>query len=1179
MNDPLCTACAHHNPPGAAFCEACGADLGASWCSCAACGHVGRAGARFCAACGAAHPRPPAPDQCRSCYGPLRPADRYCGACGRPVGGAPAAVEPGAHPLRPPVPVWTAPFVAAVPVEAPAPAQAREPSGADEERKLVTVLFADVSGFTSMSEKLDPEQVRDVMDQCFERLTREIVSRGGTIDKYIGDAVMAYFGAPVAHEDDAPQSVRAALGMLTALEQFSRELEAAHGLTLTMRIGLNTGKVLAGLVGGEGHKDFTIYGDTVNTASRLEHAAEPGTVLISHDTYLAVRGWFEVIELPPLKVKGKEKPLHVYRAVQERLRPSALGMRGVRGVDVPMVGRDLELRGLMEWYAEVQREGRARVVTVTGQGGIGKSRLVAEASLRWAREEPALRLFKGRVLPPGSGAPFNVLGDLVADLLGDDLGDGEALRSATVAARAEAGGADAVDADALARLLGGDQPGATAERELQLARALRATRALIERQAATRPTILICEDIHWSVDPLLDFVDHLGATLELPLLVLCLSRPELFERRPLWAEAKAHQLRVDVRPLSDMAAAELVHLIFQRLPEVPPQLVDTIVGRAGGNPFYIEELAKMLLETGLVRRGDDADAPWTLADGWAEHIDIPPSIHGLIQARVDALPREERTVLQRAAVVGRVFWSGAVARLTGREVTPELGSLRGRELLVQREASDIPAEAELQFRNALLHEVVYDRILHRDRRPLHAEAATWLEAAAGGPEGARSFPRYPLHLERAGRKAEAVEAYAVAAERARSQLANGDALELLRAAMLQLDEPAVSAQVPAARRLALLRALGEVADQAAAYDEALSAFERADGLCDDAGATADERAELRCGTGDVHVRRGDLKAAQEKAQEALELLGGDRRSPVRARALELLGRAWFYRGEYDKAMVRCQEALRAEPDPRLRAQTLRTLSMIHIRRGDLDASQRCVTEALAVARELGDELLLGRMTLMQGNIHNLRGEADKAIDEYDRTRKAAERLGDLHTARMCHNNLGELFLELDRWEEAAEPLERSITLCNVLGVRNQVSDTHRLLGEVRLRFGDVAAARSSGARALALAVETGERSFEAEAERFLGQVALAEGGAETLDEAEAHLARAADILVVLGSEVLLGKCLYHFGSSLLNVDAGARAAEVRVRARAHLERAREVFHRLGMEGDLARTEEALARGA
>lgn len=1147
--DTKCTACSHDNPAGSAWCEACGGELAVAWCDCTACGHQGRPGARFCAACGSRLPRPPGPDQCCACEAMLRPSDRFCASCGTAVHGAP--------PERP-APLVTA---ARAPRTAPPPAPPRdELPAAEEERKLVTVLFADVSGFTAMSERLDPEQVRDIMDQCFERLTREIVSRGGTIDKYIGDAVMAYFGVPVAHEDDAPQAVRAALGMLAALGAFSRELEQRHGLTLSMRIGLNTGKVLAGLVGGEGHKDFTIYGDTVNTASRLEHAAETGTVLISHDTYLAVRGWFELVELPPIKVKGKDKPLRVYRAVQERLRPSALGMRGIEGIDVPMVGREQELRALQECYAAVQREGRARVVTVTGQGGIGKSRLVAEASLRWVRGEPALNLLKGRVLPPGSGAPLNLLRDLANDLLDDPAAD-------VLADRAEAAGAAGTDAQALALLLGGVSPEDPAERELQLARALRATRVLLERRAASGPTIVVCEDIHWAPDAVLDFIDHLGATLELPVLLLCLSRPELFERRRLWAD-KAHQLRIDVRPLTEEAASELLLLILHRVERVPPALVDAVVGRAGGNPYYLEELVKVMLETGVLRRG--GGEPWTLADDWAEHLDIPASIHGLIQSRVDALPRAERAVLQAAAVVGRVFWSGAVARLAGKDVAQAVDSLRDRDLCVGREATAVPGDEELQFRNALLHEVVYDRILHRDRRPMHAQAAEWLEGAVG-PDRARTFPRYALHLERAGRPSDALRAYAAAAERARAQYANGEALELLRAAVALLETAAD--QVDARSQLALLQSMGEVGDLAAAYDDATAAFERALALCDAAAATPEERAALRCGLGDVQVRRGDLEAARREGQAALSLVvdlaGGD----VRARALELLGRASFYRGDYEPALQRCEEALRARPGARLRAQTLRTLSMVRIRRGELEASQRCVSEALGIARSLGDELLTGRMTLMQGNLHNLRGEADKAIEAYDRTRKGAERLGDLHTARMCHNNLGELLLELDRREEAVEPLERSITLCSVLGVRNQVSDTWRLLGEVRLHGGDVAGARECGERALAMAQETGEKSFAAEAERFLGQVTLAEGGA--LEDAEAHLHRAEALFTSLGSEVLLGKSLYHFAASLLRVPQGGDGA-LRARARAHLSRARDLFGKLGMEGDRARAEEALA---
>ena len=1154
MVDPLCTACAHPNPPGSRFCEDCGADLGSSYCTCPACGRVGRPGARHCTACGARNPRPPAPDECLCCRARFRPGDRFCAACGASL----VSGQEGAPRLAGPA----VPRVEALP-EAPA----------DEERKLVTVLFADVSGFTAMSEKLDPEQVRDIMDRCFEALTREITSRGGTIDKYIGDAVMAYFGVPVAHEDDAPQSVRAALGMQEALRRFVNDLEQQHGLSLAMRIGLNTGKVLAGLVGGEGHKDFTIYGDTVNTASRLEHAAQVGTVLISHDTYLAVRGWFELLELEPIKVKGKERPLQVYRVVQERLRPSALGMRGIEGVDVPMVGRDVELRVVLEWFAEVQREGRAHIVTATGQAGIGKSRLVAEASLRWARELGDLVIIKGRALPPGSGAPLRMVRDLIDDL----LFEGEPGRDG-VAAAAHAAGVDATDAAALEAILGGDDAhvASAQERELLLRRAFRGLRRLIERRAGTGRAILICEDVHWAPDTLLDFIDHLGASLELPVLVLALSRPELFDRRPLWTEAKPHLHRVDLRPLSELAAQELLALILHRVPSVPPELVDMIVARAGGNPFFLEEIVKVLLETGVLRRGATPEEPWALDASWRDHLDIPASIQGLLQSRVDALPREEKLVLQRAAIFGRTFWAAGVGRLMGRDVSAELASLRSRELLVAREASAFHGEQELVFRNSLLHEVVYDRILHRDRRALHEAAGAWLEEVAGGRAEAERLPSFALHKERAGRPIEAITAYLRAGEGARAQFANPEARDLYRRAVDLLAEPATGEAVSPATKAALFGALGEVCDLSAAYDDALAAYDQALAYAAEAGATATERAELRCGTADVQVRRGDLDAAEREATRALDLAVGA--AGCRARALELLGRVCFYRGEYGPAEARCREALAVLTDERMRAGTLRTLSMVHIRRGELDASQQDVTDGLAAAERLGDEMLLGRLTLMQGNIYNLRGQADAAIAEYDRARKSSERLGDLHTARMCHNNMGELLKDLGRWEEARDPLQRSITLCNVLGVRNQVSDTHRLLGEVHLHFGDVAAARREGEAALSLAEETGERSFAAEALRFLGQVALREGGPGALDRAEEYLSRAAAVLGEMGSDVLLGKCLYHFALTLLEAPANGLEPEYRARARKHLTRARDLFDKLGMEGDRSRAEQAL-RGA
>ena len=618
---------------------------------------------------------------------------------------------------------------------------------ADQQRKQATVLFADVSGFTAMSETMDAEEVAGVMNDLWATVDRAITDQGGHIDKHIGDAVMAVWGADTAREDDPERAVRAALAMQAAITHFCE----TRGAKLAMRIGVNTGPVVLGAVGTTG--EFTAMGDAVNLASRLEHAAPVGGVLIGHDTYRHVRGIFDVVAQAPMMVKGKAEPVQTY--VVQRAKPRAFRMatRGVEGIETRMVGRDAELDTLKNAYLDAFESAETRVATIIGEAGVGKSRLLYEFD-NWLELRPEhIFYFKGRATPNTQNVAYSLFRDLFANRF-------EILESDTIAVALDkfrqgmAGVLEPALADVVGHWLGFDFSSSEAVQHLlggsglmQTARAflMRYFRALCVPSPlggglgrgsdvpeepspspshrvgdqSQSPTVIFLEDIHWADDQSLDLAAYLAqAVPEAQLLVVAVTRPSLFERRPNWGEGQAAFCRIPLTPLSKRTSRALVDEILKRVDEVPDALRDLITDAAEGNPFYVEEMVKMLIEQGVIQRGGAGEqggrgdenplsggsfspAPTlprssALEEKWRVQTDklatlkVPPTLTALLQARLDGLPRPEREALQRASVVGRLFWDDAVAELLEVEreaVGPTLEAVRGRELIFRREHS------------------------------------------------------------------------------------------------------------------------------------------------------------------------------------------------------------------------------------------------------------------------------------------------------------------------------------------------------------------------------------------------------------------------------------------------------------------------------------------------------------
>jgi class 3 adenylate cyclase/tetratricopeptide (TPR) repeat protein len=634
-----------------------------------------------------------------------------------------------------------------------------------EQRRVVTVLFADLTSSTALADGMDAEDVRTLLAGFFATMAPEIHRHGGTVEKYIGDAVMAVFGLPLVHEDDPVRAVRAALDMQAALRLFNEERGAADlaAGTLQMRIGINTGEVVAASRVAEG-RDFLITGDPVNVASRLQQAATPGTILVGPRTYRGTTGAVVYRALPPMDIRGKPRPVRVWEALA-LVDPGVAPVprpRGVQGQRTPLVGRDAELHLLESLFSRVVRERRPHLVTIVGAPGIGKTRLAREfiASVRETAEiedEIVPQVLDGRCPQYGETITYWPLAEMLRALCGfTALDPTETVRAKLLTRVREvlqaAGRTD--DPEVLSAYLGytigiemaGQRQALLPTESQQLQERLqRAWRIFIESLATNRPLLMLIDDIQWADDILLDLLEYIALRAGgVPLLLICPARLELLEKRPDWGGGKRNFVMIGLEALSQSDALKLVR---QLLPgeEVPDSLRQGILDKAEGNPFYVEEIIRMLVDRGILI-ATDTRGRWRVAPAWEgsrEVTDpaIPDTVQGVLAARLDLLSERERDVLQHAAVMGRYFWADALRSLhthLSPYLAETLAALEHKGLIHEserNEATVAPAKEPIySFNHALTREVTYSTISRARRAHEHQQVAEWLEKLAEGRE-------------------------------------------------------------------------------------------------------------------------------------------------------------------------------------------------------------------------------------------------------------------------------------------------------------------------------------------------------------------------------------------------------------------------------------------------------------
>ena len=988
--------------------------------------------------------------RCPNCGEPAPDEARFCMSCG-------TTLERRAKP------------------RGPAPAAAAPP----EERRQVTILFADLSGYTAVAERMDPEAVKSMVDRALRRLGEEVQRFDGTVDKYIGDNVMALFGAPVAHEDDAERAVRAALAMQEAMDEINgwSPLEVPFAL----RVGINTGEVLAGAVGG----DYTVTGDTVNTASRLQSAGRAGAVTVGERTMRATQQAIRYEELEPLTLKGKSEPVPAWEAVGP---VAAQPTRREAAAESPLIGRDDELGVLESVFTRIGRERKPHLLTLIGEAGVGKSRLLREFARRI--EGRGATLQTGRCLPYGTGIVYWALGEVVraeAGIVDSDSSDEAWAKLCRYVTSVLPDEPPERHAAQIARSLGLDVPpehvpadpgGPERMREAFFS----SLRSVIEAAAERGPLVLAFEDIHWADDGMLDAIEHLAQWVRAPLMLLCLARDELLERRDRWGGGRRGATQVFLDPLSADDSQRLVANLLGDDPrgDLAPQVAE----RSGGNPLFAEEMVRRLAE-------QDGDAV----------VELPDTVQAVLAARLDALSPFERRLVQQASVVGRTFWEGSLLSLAeeeGRDLGEALAGLQSKDILAPGAESSLAGERELAFKHVLIRDVAYGMLPKAVRCRKHFEVGEFIEERLGD----RSDEVVALLAEHYGRSASlgaeggieapelkkitgrAVHFLEEAGDAAALLYANPEAISHYRHALelLGAEDDAVAARIGEKQGDVALR-LGRVDAAIQVWGECLDHHRREEDL--------DRVADLHRKLGAALAVKGERKAAIENYQRGINLL---KDGPPRLELVRLYEEAaWLYlqTGDNMLAIYASEKALRLAErlgETRAASRAHGIFGRVFGRIGDTEKARSNLERSVELARALQEDETAGDhgetiLALLALGRHLEVSEADArgAGEAYDEALALAVQVGDLPSQVELHSAVAQLAAYRADWDQVRRSTDASADLAEREGLVSKLCLPYALRGLLRWREGDLDKAEERFRRAHELAEQVGwsELSFQA----------------------------------------------------------------------------------------------------
>jgi class 3 adenylate cyclase/predicted ATPase len=945
----------------------------------------------------------------------------------------------------------------------------------EEERKVVTILFADVSGFTALLEKLDPEEVRNLINACFERLVPIVKKYEGTLDKFIGDEIMALFGAPVAHENDPERALRAALEMMEAIAAFNCEYATA----LDIHIGVNTGHVIAGKIGARGRRDYSVIGDAVNLAARLEGASPNGQIYVGPSTYRQTTALFNFEILPPLKLQGKEKPVEVYRLIGLKKAPGAT--HGIEGLRAPLIGRQSELAEIQSAFRKL-RNGVGSILAIVGEAGLGKSRLIADAfcstDIPWA---------EGRALAYTEGMSYWMARDLLRTLLGTrtDASPDEieqALRSSIEQTAPEKMNEIY---PYLGRLLEVPLPAETEEQikvvsaQALQTRILRAFQDYIRARAARGALTLFWEDLHWCDLSSFRVLETLIAlTKEVPLLLLLAYRPDpdfVVQLQESARAANAENFRVlELLPLTRKESGALIQSLL-KIENLPEKMRALILDRAEGNPFFLEELLRSLLDMGTVVIENGR----AIATGAIEVMNVPETVEGVLAARIDRLDFEEKQTLQNASVIGRVFQQRVLERLyedkvaMNGQLNDSLAELQRRGFIQQGKSSE---EREYIFKHAITHEVAYHSLLIARRKQLHGRVGEAIEALFPDRLDELS-PTLGYHFEKAEAREKAIRYLRQAAERAQATFANAEALAFHRSALRQVELLLAARPDESLRKTVaqIQESVGDIYHLINQQEEARAAYESAQRSAPQDDVVCSSRLCRR--QAKAWIIEDEYKRALQCYDQAEKTLQGRASlgSEWHRESLQIqLDRMWlhYWRAETDAIAAlaeRIRPLVEQHATPLQRGNFLQGLVLMALRRNRYVANDETIANAqtsLAAIEESNVLTEIRTARFLLGFVYLWTGALEPAEEWLSDALKLTEKAGDIVLQSRCLTYLTVTQRRRGAVENTRRYAEQSLVSATAAKMTDYIGMAKGNLAWVHLRNGDVVTAFEQASQAV-----------------------------------------------------------------------------------------------------------------
>ncbi|MBN1584093.1 MAG: tetratricopeptide repeat protein [Anaerolineae bacterium] len=1078
------------------------------------------------------------------------------------------------------------------------------------ERREVAILFADAVNFTHLAESLDAESVFNLINDLLGRLVTCIHRYGGTVDKFTGDGLMAVFGAPIAHENSSELAVRAALDMQQAAAGFEPVAMAQLGAPLKMRIGIHSGPAVAGILGTEQQAAYTIIGNTVNMASRIESLAQPGHVWVSERVYQHTRALFEFQAMGTVEIKGISDPVAAYEVLGDHAVP--MSVRGVSGVTSRFLGRDAELEQLHDMVSAFLDDAYGRLIVVRGEAGMGKSRLIQEGIADFVGERA--QIWHGRGLPYAQGVGYGLFRSLLQDALHDRLHNDEWEEAVPPGLRPFL-------RQVLMLPVTPDEQETLHHLGPELVKQMTslAVREWLQGEARSSSIVLILDDVHWADDLSRDMLQSLiGLSNEASILFCAITRPhpelkldtEPDPLQPIDEIPGPRSLWLDLQPLSQAHCRELLgHLVD--LEGMPATVIETILSRSEGAPFYIEEFVRMLIEKEVLEL---SDGQWRVTSTMSlKTIEIPTTLRGLMMARVDRLPENLQDVLRDAAVIGLQFsmplLEAVERQLRGPvNIVPALERLHDLGLLVKRSQAD---EKVYAFRHILTQETIYRSLLRSERPSLHHAVATAIETVYAH-QAESQIEVLAFHYDLARVYDKAMHYMLLSGDRARSRFANHEAIDYYERT-LQLSQH-LSGHGQARWRAAI--GLGEVETHIGEYEEAVACYQAA--MDEWSGAAPEDRAmamlkmaqvwdkrgnqdeierwlhqarrqlgnesslypalygEIYSELGWLNLRRGNLDDAQQWLEQGLDLVSGTEHYGVLSSILNRLGALHYHRGEWKQAAARVKGALELREklgDLVGYARSLNNLGILQRASGDWDGALTSYERAVEMNERLGgvEGAALARTNL--GVLYTNRGEWDKAEENLQHSFTTAQRIAHPYELAQAHMNLGRLYLLQRRWGVCTEHLNAALPLYEEAGARANLNlcDAYWVTSLLFLEQDDIGTATRWAERVYALLCEvsgadSGDSVEWGRYEQLMGRLAQAEGD---LEAAHTHLARSAAVFEANHSLLEAGQTAYWRGQLALSLTQIDEAAQ-------QFEAARQLFEKLGAAADLARVKNALA---